>query len=200
MPHVTCQVSGVRCHVSLDACHLSPVTCHQHQQPQPQTLPVDWFTMTQKHKRKHSKRKKLLKPFKPKNVSRYVNISASSLIRKPHSTGKRVFLWWHKHTTNRHCDLETESDQRADAVKILYTGDTESVGVCGQLVSPVTCHLSCVTCHLSHDLARKHAVSMFYGSWLREATHKTREKIIFDLDHTNLHGSWPEICRYLLQL
>ena len=41
------------------------------------------------------------------------------------------------HMTNRHCDIQTESAQRADSVKIIeeekipHTGDKESLNQCG---------------------------------------------------------------------
>ena len=118
-------MSCVPCHVLWVTCHLS-LTLTATDQTLPLLTPpiciVGWFAKTPTPQKK-SKRKKSLKQQELKHVHRYANISKTLYDKKSPVHGEAGFRngtdrQTDRHMTNGHRDIETESVQWANSVKM----------------------------------------------------------------------------------
>ena len=111
---VMCLVSGVRCRMWRINCHLSIMPTVTATDPPPANSPIMHSRLVPKDPKKNQRKKGRRK------ISRCMSIETiRSLTRSLQSTRKRAY--WdgtHTHMTDGHSNVETESDQWADLVKI----------------------------------------------------------------------------------
>ena len=82
----------------------------------PQLCTVGWFAKTQTQEQEKIKTPKVIEMTKNKSRGLPILAIRSSSLQ---STGKQIFRnGTHKYTTSGHCDFETTSTKRADAVKV----------------------------------------------------------------------------------
>ena len=112
--NVMCRVSRVMCHVSRVTCHLSLTPTATATDPFPANSPIMHSRLVRKKTQKFQKQKNI-KTAKAQKSRGMPILAIHSLTRNLQSTGKRGFHdGTHTHTTDGHCDLETESAYRAN--------------------------------------------------------------------------------------